>query len=422
MTSLPNLRIDGARLWAELMETAAFGGTPKGGICRLTLTDLDRQVRDWFKTRAEKLGCTVTVDSMGAMFARRSGRADVPPIAMGSHLDTQPTGGKFDGVLGVLSALEALRTLVEAGYETYAPIEVVNWTNEEGARFQPAMVSSGVFAGAFEHDWAAGRQDAAGTTFAEALESIGYRGLQRCGAHPLSAFFELHIEQGPILEAEEKTIGIVTGIQGIRWFEATVRGEDRHTGTTPMNLRKNALIGAARLVERVDAIARSHAPHAVGTVGRLEVKPNSPNVVPGEVFFTVDLRHPDAAVLDAMQEAWTAAGYAVADELGLEVEMAKILDQPPVRFDADCIACVREGARAAGLAAREIVSGAGHDAGYVSRVAPSAMIFVPCRDGISHNEAEYAAPEHCAAGAQVLLQAVLGYDRLLQEKKSAERS
>ncbi|HLH92978.1 MAG TPA: M20 family metallo-hydrolase [Xanthobacteraceae bacterium] len=416
MPPLPNLRIDGARLWGELMETAAFGATAKGGINRLTLTDLDRQVRDWFKSRAEKLGCTVTVDSMGAMFARRAGRADVPPIAMGSHLDTQPTGGKFDGVLGVLGALEALRTLVEAGYETFAPIEVINWTNEEGARFQPSMVASGVFAGAFEHDWAAGRRDAAGTTFGEALAAIGYRGPQPCGMHPLSAFFELHIEQGPILEAEDKAIGIVTGIQGIRWFEATIRGEDRHTGTTPMGLRKNALLGAARLVERVDAIARAHAPQAVGTVGRLEVKPNSPNVVPGEVFFTVDLRHPEDAVLDEMQAAWTAAGYALTEELGLEVEIAKILDQPPVRFDADCIACVRESARAAGLAAREMVSGAGHDAGYVSRVAPAAMVFVPCRGGISHNEAEYSAPEHCSAGAQVLLQAVLGYDRLLEER------
>jgi N-carbamoyl-L-amino-acid hydrolase len=416
MNTLPNLRIDGARLWSELMETAAIGATQKGGVCRLTLTELDAQVRAWFKARAESLGCTVTVDSMGAMFARRGGRADIPPIAMGSHLDTQPTGGKFDGVLGVLGALEALRTLVEAGYETFAPIEVVNWTNEEGARFQPSMVSSGVFAGAFDHDWASGRSDAAGITFAQALEAIGYRGPQRCGAHPLSAFFELHIEQGPRLEAEDKTIGIVTGIQGIRWFEATIRGQEAHTGTTPMGLRKNALLGAARLVEQVEAIARGHAPSAVGTVGRLEVKPNSPNVIPGEVFFTVDLRHPEAAVLDEMQQAWTAAGYAVTAELGLEVEIAKILDQDPVRFDADCIACVRDAARAAGLPAREIVSGAGHDAGYVSRVAPSAMIFVPCRDGISHNEAEYASPEHCAAGAQVLLQSVLSYDRLLQER------
>ena len=302
MTTLPNLRIDGARLWGELMETAAIGATAKGGINRLTLTDLDRQVRDWFKAGAEKLGCTVTVDSMGAMFARRPGRADIPPIALGSHLDTQPTGGKFDGVLGVLAALETLRTLVEAGYETYAPIEVVNWTNEEGARFAPAMVSSGVFAGAFDAEWASARHDAAGVTFAQALDAIGYRGPQRCGDHPLSAFFELHIEQGPILEAEDKTIGIVTGIQGIRWFEATIRGQDAHTGATPMHLRKNALLGAARLVERVNAIALAHPPQAVGTVGRLDVKPNSPNVVPGEVFFMVDLRHPDAATLDAMQE------------------------------------------------------------------------------------------------------------------------
>jgi N-carbamoyl-L-amino-acid hydrolase len=353
---------------------------------------------------------------MGAMFARRPGRADVPPIAMGSHLDTQPTGGKFDGVLGVLSALEALRTLVEAGYETYAPIEVINWTNEEGARFQPAMVSSGVFAGAFDHQWAAERRDPAGTTFAEALDAIGYRGAQRCGDHPLSAFFELHIEQGPLLEAEGKTIGIVTGIQGIRWLETTIRGQEAHTGTTPMTLRKNALLAAARLVDRVDGIARSHAPYAVGTVGRLEVKPNSPNVVPGEVFFTVDLRHPDARVLDEMQQAFSAITFEVSAGLDLEFEIKKVIDMAPVRFDPDCIGCVREGARAAGFAAREIVSGAGHDAGYVSRVAPSAMIFVPCRGGISHNEAEYAAPEHCAAGAQVLLQAVLAYDRLLQER------
>ena len=416
MTTLPNLRIDGERLWGELMETAAIGATPKGGICRLTLTDLDRAVRDWFKARAQALGCTVTVDTMGAMFARRPGRANVPPIAMGSHLDTQPTGGKFDGVLGVLSALEALRTLVEAGYETFAPIEVVNWTNEEGARFAPAMVSSGVFAGAFDPEWASSRRDQSGTTFGEALAAIGYRGPQRCGEHPLSAFFELHIEQGPILEAERKSIGIVTGIQGIRWFEATVRGQDAHTGATPMTLRKNALLGAARLVGQVDAIACRHAPLAVGTVGLLQVKPNSPNVVPGEVFFTVDLRHPEAPVLDVLEQEWTAAAYKVTEELGLEVEIKKILDQPPVRFDAECIACVRDAAAAAGLPAREIVSGAGHDAGYVSRVAPSAMIFVPCRGGISHNESEYASPEHCGAGAQVLLQAVLSYDRLLQER------
>lgn len=413
---MQNLKIDGERLWGELMETAAIGGTSKGGICRLTLSDLDRQVRDWFKARAEKLGCTVTIDDMGAMFARRPGQADVPPIAFGSHLDTQPTGGKFDGVLGVLGALEALRTLVEAGYETFAPIEVVNWTNEEGARFSPAMTSSGVFAGAFDRAWAVSRQDRSGETFGAALEAIGYRGAEPCGAHLLSAFFELHIEQGPILEAEAKGIGIVTGVQGMRWYEGKVVGQDAHTGATPMQLRKNALLGAARLVDKVDAIARAHPPLAVGTVGSLEVKPNSPNVVPGEVDFTVDFRHPEASVLDSMERMLFAAVAEVCGSLRLEGTATKIWDQPPVAFDPQCIAAVREAAAQSGFSAREIVSGAGHDAAYVARVAPTAMIFVPCRDGISHNEAEFTSKEQCAAGAQVLLQAVLNYDRALAER------
>jgi len=413
---MQNLKIDGERLWGELMETAAIGATAKGGICRLTLSDLDRQVRDWFKARAEKLGCTVTVDDMGAMFARRPGQANVPPIAFGSHLDTQPTGGKFDGVLGVLGALETLRTLVEAGYETFAPVEVVNWTNEEGARFSPAMTSSGVFAGAFDRAWAVSRQDRSGETFGAALEKIGYRGAQKCDEHPLSAFFELHIEQGPILEAEGKDIGIVTGVQGMRWYEAGVVGQDAHTGATPMLLRKNALLGAARLVERIDAIARANPPLAVGTVGSLEVKPNSPNVVPGEVRFTVDFRHPETAVLEAMERALLAAVPEICEALRLDGSVTKIWDQPPVAFDPRCIAAVREAAAQSGFSSREIVSGAGHDAAYVARVAPTAMIFVPCRDGVSHNEAEFSSKEQCAAGAQVLLQAVLNYDRALAEQ------
>jgi N-carbamoyl-L-amino-acid hydrolase len=419
--AMQNLRIDAERLWGDLMETAAIGGTAKGGICRLTLTDLDAQVRAWFAARAEALGCTVTVDDMGAMFARRPGqRDDVPPIAMGSHLDTQPTGGKFDGVLGVLGALEALRTMVEAGYETYAPIEVVNWTNEEGSRFAPAMVASGVFAGAFTRDWAWAREDRDGTTFGDALRAIGYQGAQRSGDHPLSAFFELHIEQGPILEAESKEIGIVTGVQGMRWYEITVTGQDAHTGATPMHLRKNALLGAARIVERVDEIARAHAPSAVGTVGLMEVKPNSRNVVPGEVFLCVDLRHPDAAALDGMEAGLTAALTQVCEPLGLGVTSTRIWDQPPVRFDEGCVAAVRHGAAVSGLSAREIISGAGHDAAYVSRVAPTAMIFVPCRGGVSHNEAEFSSREQCAAGAQVLLQAVLDYDRRLAERRGGK--
>ena len=410
-----NLAIDAERLWGEIMETASIGGTPKGGICRLTLTDLDRQVRDWFKARAERLGCRVTVDDMGAMFARRDGTADVPPIAFGSHLDTQPTGGRFDGVLGVLGALEALRTLVEAGYETYAPIEVVNWTNEEGSRFAPAMVSSGVFAKVLEKDWAQSRQDRDGTTFAAALDAIGYRGTERCGEHPLSAFFELHIEQGPILEAEGKDIGVVTGVQAMRWYEATLTGQDAHTGATPMHLRKNALLGAARLIERIDGIAHKHAP-GVGTVGLIENRPNSRNVVPGEAFFCVDLRHPDGGALDAMEADFRAALPEVCEPLGLGVAMQRIWDQPEVRFDKDCVAAVRRAAELTGYSARDIVSGAGHDAAYISRVAPAAMIFVPCRGGISHNEAEFSSKEQCARGAQVLLQAVLDYDRQLSER------
>jgi beta-ureidopropionase / N-carbamoyl-L-amino-acid hydrolase len=377
-------------------------------------------VRDWFKARAEALGCTVTVDDMGAMFARRAGQAEVPPIAMGSHLDTQPTGGKFDGVLGVLGALEALRTLVQAGYETFAPIEVANWTNEEGSRFAPAMVASGVFAGAFERDWAWAREDRAGVTFGAALDAIGYRGAQRCGDHALSAFFELHIEQGPILEAEGKEIGVVTGVQGMRWFEVTATGQDAHTGATPMHLRKNALLGAARVVERIDAIAHAHA-HAVGTVGLMEVKPNSRNVVPGEVFFCVDLRHPEAGALDAIEREFLGSLDDICASLGLAVSSAKIWDQPPVHFHADCVASVRRAAGLSGFAVCDMVSGAGHDAAYVARVAPTAMIFVPCRGGVSHNEAEFTAKEQCAKGAQVLLQAVLDYDRQLAERHAAGR-
>ncbi len=414
--AMKNLKIDAERLWDDLMETAKIGGTPKGGICRLTLTELDAQVRDWFKARCEALGCTVTIDDMGTMFARRPGqRADLPPIAMGSHLDTQPTGGKFDGALGVLAALEALRTLVQAGYETFAPIELVNWTNEEGARFAPAMIASGVFAGVFTRDWAAARADRSGETFGSALDKIGYRGPEKCGAHKLSAFFEVHIEQGPYLEAEGKEIGVVTGVQAMRWYEVTVTGQDTHAGTTPMPRRHDALLAAARLVETVNAAARKH-PSAVGTVGLLEVKPGAPNVVPGEVFFMIDMRDPDPGVLDRMESEIAQAAKALEAELGVAVAIKNIWTQPPQPFDADCIAAVREAARASGFSTREMISAAGHDAAYVARVAPAAMVFVPCKDGISHNEAEYSSKEQCAAGAQVLLQAVLDYDRRLAER------
>jgi N-carbamoyl-L-amino-acid hydrolase len=413
---MKNLSIDPERLWGDLMETARIGATAKGGICRLTLTDLDRQVRDWFCAQAEALGCAVTIDDMGNMFARREGtRTDVPPIAFGSHLDTQPTGGKFDGALGVLAALEAMRTLVRAGYDTFAPIEVVNWTNEEGARFAPAMLASGVFAGVFTREHASARTDRDGTTFGDALDGIGYRGPERCGAHPLSAFFELHIEQGPYLEAEGQDIGVVTGVQAMRWYEVTVTGQDSHAGTTPMPRRRDALVGAARLVAGLDAAARAH-PNAVGTVGRMEVKPGSPNVIPGEVFFTIDLRCPDPAVLDTIERDIAEQAKHTGDALGLDIVMKTIWTQPPQPFHPDCIAAVRLGAEVSGYSTRDMISGAGHDAAYVARVAPASMIFVPCKDGISHNEAEYSSKEQCAAGAQVLLQAVLEFDRRLAER------
>ncbi len=413
---MKNLTIDPERLWGDLMETARIGATPKGGICRLTLTELDREVRDWFKARCEGLGCTVTIDDMGTMFARRPGqRPDMPPIAMGSHLDTQPTGGKFDGALGVLAALEALRTLTLAGYETFAPIEVVNWTNEEGARFAPAMIASGVFAGVFARDWAAARADRGGETFGAALEKIGYRGPEPCGQHKLSAFFEVHIEQGPFLEAEGKQVGVVTGVQAMRWYEATLTGQDSHAGTTPMARRHDALLGAARLVEAVNSCTCAF-PNAVGTVGILEVKPGSPNVIPGEVFLTMDLRDPEADVLDRLEKAIAAQADKIGGELGLTIAIKTISAEPAVRFDTDCIAAVRAAAAVSGYSSREMISRAGHDAAFVARVAPASMIFVPCKDGISHNEAEYSSKEQCAAGAQVLLQAVLNYDRRLAEK------
>jgi N-carbamoyl-L-amino-acid hydrolase len=412
--SVQNLQIDGQRLWETLMHTAQIGATAKGGICRLTLTDLDRQVRDWFKGQCEALGCTVSVDDMGTMFARRPGRhQNLAPIAMGSHLDTQPTGGKFDGVLGVLGALEGLRTLHETGYETNAPIEIVNWTNEEGARFAPAMLASGVFAGVFSTDYAHDRTDRDGKRFGEELTRIGYKGAVKAGSRKFSAMFELHIEQGPILEAESCDIGVVQGVQGIRWYEVTVTGQDAHSGTTPMGLRKDALLGAARMIARIDAIARAHAPDAVGTVGLIENKPNSRNVIPGEVFFSVDFRHPSEQVLDAMEAKLRAALHEIAAAARLTCKEARIWESPAVKFAPELIDCVRIGAAKAGFTTRDMISGAGHDAAYVARVAPTTMIFVPCAGGISHNEAESTSLEQCAAGAQVLLNAVLEFDRRL---------
>ncbi|MFN3672114.1 MAG: M20 family metallo-hydrolase [Bosea sp. (in: a-proteobacteria)] len=409
-----NLKIDPQRLWDTLMDTAKIGGTPRGGIRRLTLSEEDRQVRDWFRAQCEALGCTVAIDDVGTMFARREGKdPQALPIAMGSHLDTQPTGGKFDGVLGVLAGLEVLRTLHDMEYRTQAPIELINWTNEEGSRFSPAMLASGVFAGAFTRDQAYAIADRDGIAFEQALDAIGYRGSEPVGQRRFAGFFELHIEQGPILEKEGCMIGAVTGVQGMRWYDVTVTGQDAHTGATPMYLRRNALLGAARIIDAVDAIAHAHAPDAVGTVGYLENRPNSRNVIPGEVFFGVDLRHRDEAVLDVMEAEFKQALERILTPLDLGYRCSTLWASPAVAFDPRLIDCVRAGAAAAGFTTRDMVSGAGHDAAYIARVAPTTMIFVPCAGGISHNEAESSSFAECAAGAQVLLEAVLAYDRSL---------
>ena len=391
------------------MDTAKFGGTPKGGIKRLTVSDEDKRVRDWFKTECEKLGCVVQVDEVGNMFATRAGKKNILPIAMGSHLDTQPTGGKFDGVLGVLGALEGLRSLVDMGYETNAPIMIVNWTNEEGSRFSPAMLCSGVYAGVFTPEFAYSREDRAGVKLGDELVRIGYKGEHKAGAVKFSSMFELHIEQGPILEAEDKMIGVVTGVQGMRWYEVTVTGQESHTGATPMGLRKNALLASSRMIDMIDHVGMSHLP-GVASVGLIENRPNSRNVVPGEVFFTVDLRHPDEKILNQMEAAMREALPKIAEAAHVTFEEKCIWKSPAVKFSPDLIECVRVGTKQAGFKSRDMASGAGHDAAYIARVAPTTMIFVPCLGGISHNEAESTTLEECGAGAQVLLNAVLAHD------------
>ena len=403
-----NLRIDGQRLWQSLMEMAKIGATEKGGVCRLALTDLDRESRDLFIEWCEAAGCSIKVDKMGSIFARRPGRNDdLAPVITGSHLDSQPTGGRFDGVYGVLSGLEVLRTLNDLGYETERPIEVAVWTNEEGSRFAPAMVASGVFGGVFDLEYGLSRPDQDGKTMGEELERIGYAGAEEVGGRDVHAYFEAHIEQGPILEDEELTIGVVTDAQGQRWYEATLTGVESHAGPTPMPVRKDALLGAARIVDLVNRIGLDNAPVACATVGMMNVYPNSRNVIPGQVFMTIDFRHPDDDVLAKMDAAFRAGVRDIVEPIGLELELEQIFYYAPIHFDEDCINAVREGAANCEYSMREMVSGAGHDACYVSKVAPTSMIFIPCVDGISHNEVEDAKPEWVTAGCDVLLHAIL---------------
>ena len=403
-----NLRINGDRLWDSLMEMAKIGPGVAGGNNRQTLTDADAEGRALFRKWCEDAGCTMGVDQMGNMFARRDGTdPEALPVYVGSHLDTQPTGGKYDGVLGVLGGLELIRTLNDLGIRTRHPIVATNWTNEEGTRYAPAMLASGVFAGVHTQDWAYDREDADGKSFGEELARIGWRGDEEVGARKMHAFFELHIEQGPILEAEEKDIGVVTHGQGLSWTQITVTGKDAHTGSTPMPMRKNAGLAMARILEKVDEIAWSHAPHAVGAAGHIDVYPNSRNVIPGKVVFTVDFRSPELDVITDMENRLRVAAEDIVDEMGLQIAFEKVGGFDPVKFDEDCVSAVRNAAERLGYSHTDIISGAGHDACWINRVAPTAMIMCPCVDGLSHNEAEEISKEWAAAGADVLLHAVV---------------
>lgn len=403
-----NLRINSARLWDSLMDMAQIGPGVAGGCNRQTLTDADNEGRHRFADWCKAAGMTMGVDTMGNMFATRPGTDETAlPVYMGSHLDTQPTGGKYDGVLGVLGALEVVRTMNDLGIKTKHPIVVTNWTNEEGARFAPAMLASGVFAGIHTQDYAYDRRDPDGKRFGDELARIGWVGDEVVGARKMHAMLELHIEQGPILEAEGKSIGVVTHGQGLWWLEITLTGKDAHTGSTPMAMRVNAGLGMARITERVHQIAMSHQPNAVGAVGQVFVHPNSRNVIPGKVVFTVDIRSPEQGKLDAMKAEVTRAAHAVAAELGLGCSIEDVGHFDPVTFDPDLVKIVRQSAEKLGYSHMDIVSGAGHDACWINRVAPTVMVMCPCVDGLSHNEAEDITPDWAAAGTDVLLHAVL---------------
>ena len=396
------------RLWQSLMDLAQLGATVKGGVCRLALTDLDRQARDLFVQWCEAAGCSVSVDAIGNIFARRAGRNPaLPPVMTGSHIDTQPTGGKFDGCYGVMAGLEVIRTLNDLNIETAAPIEVVVWTNEEGSRFPPCMMGSGVFAGKFDLQDTLDKLDDQGLSVGAELQRIGYAGSRAVLGHPVGAYFEAHIEQGPVLEDQATTIGVVMGCLGQKWFDLTLSGVEAHAGPTPMHLRKDALVGAAEVVSAVNRIAHQQQPHACGTVGCLSLHPGSRNVIPGQVHMTIDLRHLHADKLQAMVDEVRGVIEDTAKRHRLTFELTPTADFPPLDFNPVCVNAVRDAAGVLGLSHMDIVSGAGHDAIFVAELGPAGMIFVPCEGGISHNEIENAAPDDLAAGCAVLLRAMV---------------
>ena len=403
-----NLRINSQRLWDSLMEMAKIGPGVKGGNNRQTLTDSDREGRLLFQRWCEEAGLTMGVDRMGTMFMTRPGTdPDALPVYIGSHLDTQPTGGKYDGVLGVLAGLEIVRSMNDLGIRTRHPIVVTNWTNEEGARFAPAMLASGVFAGVIPIEHAYDRRDLDGKRFGDELDRIGWLGDEEVGARKMHAYFEYHIEQGPILEAEEKQIGVVTHCQGLWWLEFTLTGKEAHTGSTPMTMRVNAGLAMARIIEMVQEVAMAAQPGAVGGVGQVKFTPNSRNVLPATVVFTVDIRSPDIEKLNGMRATIEKRAAEICAEIGVGCAVEAIGHFDPVTFDPTLVGRVRSAAEKLGYSHMNLISGAGHDACWAAKVAPATMIMCPCVDGLSHNEAEDISPEWAAAGADVLFHAVL---------------
>ncbi|MBZ9856571.1 Zn-dependent hydrolase [Mesorhizobium sp. CA13] len=403
-----NLRINSDRLWDSIMEMAKIGPGVAGGNNRQTVTDEDGEGRHLFKRWCDAAGLEMGVDEMGTMFARREGTdPSLPPVYVGSHLDTQPTGGKYDGVLGVLGGLEVVRSLNDLGIKTKHPIVVTNWTNEEGARFAPAMMASGVFAGVLDQADVYEHTDKNGKKFGEELERIGWKGTEKVGDRKIHAFFELHIEQGPILEDEGIDIGVVTHGQGLKWLQVTLTGKEAHTGSTPMPKRRNAGLGMARVIELVHEIAMDYQPDAVGAVGHMEVYPNSRNIIAGRTVFTIDIRSPEKEVLDAMDGRIREGIDTICEALDIQYKIEQVGHFDPVTFDKGCVKAIRDAADRLGYTHRNIVSGAGHDACWINRVAPTAMVMCPCVDGLSHNEAEEISKEWATAGADVLFHAVV---------------
>ena len=403
-----NLKINGDRLWKSIMEIAKIGPGIAGGNNRQTLTDEDAEARKLFQKWCTDANLSLGTDKMGTMFARREGtNPDALPVYVGSHLDTQPTGGKYDGVLGVLGGLELIRSLDDMGIKTKHPIVIVNFTNEEGTRFAPPMMASGVFAGVHTLDWAYAKEDADGKRFGDELKRIGWIGDEEVGNRKMKAFFELHIEQGPILEAEGKDIGVVSRGQGLNWLQVTLTGRESHTGSTPMPMRKNAGLGMAKITNLVHEIAMSHQPDAVGAVGQCNVYPNSRNIIPGKVVFTIDFRSPSFDTQDDMEKRLYEGAKSICIDLDLELEIEKVGHFDPVTFDKECVSKIRGAAERLGYSHRDIISGAGHDACWINKVAPTAMVMCPCVDGLSHNEAEEISQDWAVAGSNVLFHAVL---------------